>query len=139
MLDLSSLLMTVSISSSKITLQSSGSITSMDVKMREDLSQMTLIYDLKICSNRSLSSGLDLQDRQMNGTKSSERPLMQSKRVTRKGMEMMRDLSNWNTKVHKFLKVNRYQNKKGNHKSFNIALRLPNSHFNLKHLEYRYN
>ena len=91
MLGLSSLLMTVSISSSKITLQSSGSITSMDVKMREDLSQMTLIYDLKICSNRSLSSGLDLQDRQMNGTKSSKRPLMQSKRVTRKGMEMMRD------------------------------------------------
>ena len=91
MLGLSSLLMTVSISSSKITLQSSGSITSMDVKMREDLSQMTLIYDLKICSNRSLSSGLDLQDRQMNGTKSSKRPLMQSKRATRKGMEMMRD------------------------------------------------
>jgi hypothetical protein len=111
----------------------------MDVKMREDLSLMTSIYDLKTCSNRSLSSGLDLQDRQMNGTKSSRKLLMQSKRVTRKGMEMMRDLNNWNTKVHKFLKVKRYQNKKGNLKSSNIALRLPNSHFNLKHLEYPYN
>ena len=54
-------------------------------------------------------------------------------------MEMMRDLSSSNTKVHKFLKAKRYQNKKGNHKSFNIALRLLNSRFNLKHLEYRYN
>ena len=77
MLGLSSSLMIVSISLSKTILQSSESITSMDVKMREDLSQMTLIYDLKICSNKSLSSALDLQDRQMNGTKSSKRLLMQ--------------------------------------------------------------
>ena len=77
MLGLSSSLMIVSISLSKTILQSSESITSMDVKMREDLSQMTLIYDLKICSNKSLLSALDLQDRQMNGTKSSKRLLMQ--------------------------------------------------------------